>query len=49
MRLPSDLRPALADEEVEIGTLMRLHHVLDIEPGISGRVFDVYSSHLAPP
>src|SRR6516165_906203 len=38
MRLSRHGSAALADEEVEIGALMRLHDMLDIEPGIAAVV-----------
>src|SRR5260370_659566 len=38
MRLPCHLRAALADEEVEIGALMRLHDMVDVELGVAAVV-----------
>src|ERR1700730_3723749 len=38
MRLSRHFRPALADEEVEVGALMGLHDMLHIEPGIAAVV-----------
>src|SRR5690349_20164988 len=35
VRFPRHLGAALADEEVEIGALMCLHHMVDIELGIA--------------
>src|SRR5260370_3346991 len=41
MRLPCHLRAALADEEVEIGALMRLHDMVDVELGVAAVVVAV--------